>query len=133
MEFMKKAAPSWMDGCILRPCWFEPTFHKHVGKLCEGIQIHTDGPHYLPESFKPWRVQALMLKAIRCLCHDYGLWRDFPYEYENDRLAIDLINGGPRLRAWVDDKGALPCDLDKLALQDEREWEEERESAIIYR
>jgi uncharacterized protein YbbC (DUF1343 family) len=132
IAFMEKAAPHWLEGCILRPCWFEPTFHKHIGQLCQGIQIHTDGPFYRPESFRPWRVQALLFKAIRSLCPDYALWRDFPYEYENDRLAIDLINGGPRLRTWVDDPSSAPCDLDKMALADEREWEEERNGAVIY-
>jgi len=132
IKFMEKAAPHWLRGCILRPCWFEPTFHKHVGQLCQGIQIHTDGPYYRPDTFRPWRIQALLFKAIRSLCPDYPLWRDFPYEYENERLAIDLINGGPRLKAWVDDTSAAPCDLDKMALADEREWEEERNGAAIY-
>ena len=52
---------------------------------------------------------------------DYPLWRDFPYEYERDRLAIDLINGGPLLREWVDDPHADAADLDALALPDERD------------
>jgi hypothetical protein len=50
------------------------------------------------------------------------LWRDFPYEYEHDRLAIDLINGSEILREWVDDATSRPGDLDALALADEREW-----------
>lgn len=132
IKFMERAAPQWLKGCVLRPCWFEPTFHKHVGQLCQGIQIHTDGPYYRPDAFKPWRVVALLFKAIRRLCPDYALWRDFPYEYEYERLAIDLINGGPRLRVWVDDLAAAPCDLDEMALADEREWEEERNGAAIY-
>jgi uncharacterized protein YbbC (DUF1343 family) len=132
LEHMEKMAPTWMQGCKLRPCWFEPTFHKHTGKLCEGIQIHTDGPYYNPETFKPWRLQALAFKTIRALYPDYDLWRDFPYEYENSRLAIDLINGGPRLRAWVDDTNAKPEDLDALASIDEREWEDTRSEFVRY-
>jgi uncharacterized protein YbbC (DUF1343 family) len=126
LTYMEKTAPQWMKGCKLRPCWFEPTFHKHVGKLCEGIQIHTEGPYYDPAAFKPWRLQALAFKAIRSLCPDYALWRDFPYEYEKDRLAIDLINGGTRLREWVDDPRAKPEDLEAMAAAEEREWLEER-------
>jgi hypothetical protein len=53
---------------------------------------------------------------------DYPLWRDFPYEYEHDRLAIDLINGSPLLREWVDDPAATPDDLDRLASADEESW-----------
>ena len=56
--------------------------------------------------FRPWRVQALAFKAIRRLYPDYDLWRDFPYEYAFGKLAIDVINGGPGLREWVDDAAA---------------------------
>lgn len=130
---MDSLAPEWMRGCGLRECWFEPTFHKHAGKLCAGIQIHVDDPSYNHETFKPWRLIALALKALRLLRADYALWRDFPYEYELGRLAIDLINGSELLRQWVDDIGATPRDLDNLAAADEDSWREERESALLYR
>ena len=93
---MHALAPHWLAGCRLRDCWFEPTFHKHAGKLCNGVQIHTEGPAYDHDAFKPWRIQALAFKAIRRLYPDYPLWRDFAYEYEHGKLAIDVINGGPR-------------------------------------
>ncbi|MDR1840763.1 MAG: DUF1343 domain-containing protein [Holophagales bacterium] len=133
LKYMKKIAPSWLNGCKLRPCWFEPTFHKHAGKLCQGIQIHTEVPCYSAEAFKPWRLQALVFKAIRHLYPDYELWHDFPYEYESDRLAIDLINGGPRLRLWADDPRANPEDLDALASIEELEWTEERSDVLKYK
>ena len=93
---MRALAPDWLAGCRLRPCWFEPTFHKHAGKLCAGMQIHVDDPGYDHSKFRPWRLVALAFKAIRAIRPDYPLWRDFPYEYETTRLAIDLINGGRR-------------------------------------
>ncbi len=133
LKKMETLAPEWLGGCRLRECWFEPTFHKHAGKLCAGIQIHVDDPAYDHEIFKPWRLMALAFKAIRVLHPDYDLWRDFPYEYERDRLAIDLINGSELLRRWVDDPAAAPNDLDALALTDERSWIEERESVQLYR
>ena len=120
---MQALAPEWLAGCRLRPCWFEPTFHKHAGKLCAGLQIHVDDPGYNHSKFQPWRLMALAFKAIKILRPDYPLWRDFPYEYETDRLAIDLISGGPRLREWVADPASLPGDLDALARQDENEWQ----------
>lgn len=119
---MARLAPDWLAGCRLRECWFEPTFHKHVGRLCHGVQIHLDDGAYDPQRFRPWRLQALAFKALRRLTPDYPLWRDFPYEYERDRLAIDLINGSPLLREWVDDPSAMPQDLDALARADERAW-----------
>jgi len=128
---MGKLAPDWLRGCRLRPCWFEPTFHKHAGKLCAGVQIHVEDRAYEHEVFRPWRLQALAFKALRVLQPDYDLWRDFPYEYERDRLAIDLINGSSLLRNWVDDPVATPGDLDRLASIDEVSWAQERQNLLF--
>jgi uncharacterized protein YbbC (DUF1343 family) len=132
---MQQLGGAWLEdgGCRLRPCWFEPTFHKHAGKLCAGLQIHVDDTAYRPERFRPWRLMALAFKALRSLQPDYPLWRDFPYEYETDRLAIDLINGSELLRSWVDDPRALPGDLDALTRADEESWKLEREAMLLYR
>jgi uncharacterized protein YbbC (DUF1343 family) len=132
IDGMRSLAPQWLRGCALREIWFEPTFHKHVGKLCNGVQIHTEGPRYDHAAFKPWRLQALGFKAIRRLYPDYDLWRDFPYEYVLDKLAIDVINGGPGLREWVDDPAATPADLDTLTVPDETAWEAARAPYLIY-
>ncbi len=129
---MEMLAPEWLRGCRLRECWFEPTFNKHAGKLCAGIQIHVDDPAYDHDKFRPWRLMALALKALRMLRPDYDLWRSFTYEYESDRLAIDLINGGELLRKWVDAPAAVPADLEKLAAPEESAWLEEREPALLY-
>ena len=126
MAEMERLAPDWLAGCKLRDVTFQPTFHKHVGEMCRGVFIHAEGPFYDHEAFKPWRLQALAFKAIRRLYPDYDLWRDFPYEYVFDKLAIDVINGSPLLREWVDDPSAAPGDLDALTIPDERAWEEER-------
>ncbi|MBI4756460.1 MAG: DUF1343 domain-containing protein [Betaproteobacteria bacterium] len=130
---MHALAPDWLAGCRLRECWFEPTFHKHAGKLCAGVHIHVEDGAYDHPRFRPWRLMALAFKALRRLRPDYDLWRDFPYEYERGRLAIDLINGSELLRQWVDDPGAAPGDLDALAGADEASWMEERRSVMMYR
>src|SRR6266481_3585662 len=132
LEKMESVAPQWMRGCRLRDCWFAPTFHKYAGQLCAGIQIHVDDAGYDHDGFKPWRLIALALKRLRTLKPDYNLWRDFTYEYERDRLAIDLINGSDLLRRWVDDSAATPQDLDALAGADEAAWISERESVLLY-
>ncbi|HEV2083270.1 MAG TPA: DUF1343 domain-containing protein [Brevundimonas sp.] len=129
---MHALAPQWLNGCRLRDVWFQPTFHKHAGLLCNGVQIHVDDPAYDHAAFRPWRVQALAFKAIRRLRPDYDLWRDFPYEYVFDRLAIDVINGGTALRDWVDDADAQAGDLDGVATPDERAWEAERREFLLY-
>jgi uncharacterized protein YbbC (DUF1343 family) len=132
IESMQTLAPDWLAGCRLRECWFEPTFHKHAGKLCAGVHIHVEDPSYRHELFRPWRLQALAFKALRRLRTDYPLWRNFPYEYELDRLAIDVINGSPLLREWVDDAHAEPDDLERLARPDEDAWRDERAPILLY-
>lgn len=129
---MQSLAPHWLEGCRLRDCWFEPTFHKHVGRLCSGVQIHTEDASYDHHAFRPWRLQSLAFKAIRRLYPDYDLWRDFPYEYVLDKLAIDVINGSPLLREWVDDAGAEPGDLDAITVPDEQAWLEQRRPCLLY-
>jgi uncharacterized protein YbbC (DUF1343 family) len=129
---MRRFAPDWLEGCVLREIWFEPTFHKHVGTLCHGVQIHVDEPFYGHEAFKPWRLQALAFRAIRRLYPDYGLWRDFPYEYEFGKLAIDVINGGPALREWVDDPASTPDQLDAITVPDEQAWIAARKPFLLY-
>ncbi len=129
---MRTLAPQWLQGCRLRACWFEPTFHKHVVKLCAGVQIHVDDGAYDHKKFQPWRVQALAFKALRRVQPDYDLWRNFPYEYERDRLAIDLINGSELLRDWVDDSNSTPSDLDAVTTPDETAWRNERKAVLLY-
>jgi uncharacterized protein YbbC (DUF1343 family) len=134
LKTMQALAPQWLEGCRLRTCYFEPTFHKHAGKLCAGIQVHVEDPRYYEhQRFRPWRLFALAFKALRRLRPDYPLWRDFPYEYEIGRLAIDVINGGPLLREWVDDAAATAADLDALAGADEAAWQSQRAGALLYR
>ena len=129
---MAALAPQWLAGCKLRDITFQPTFHKHAGEMCRGVFIHAEGPFYEHEAFRPWRLQALAFKAIAKLYPDYELWRDFPYEYVFDKLAIDVINGSELLREWVDDAEAAPADLDAIAVPDERDWEDRRKSYLRY-
>ncbi len=132
IDGMQALAPHWLAGCRLRDCWFEPTFHKHAGKLCNGVQIHVEDGSYGHHAFRPWRLQALAFKAVRRVRPDYPLWRDFSYEYEHERLAIDLINGSPLLREWVDDPATVPRDLDALADADEAAWTAARAKFLLY-
>lgn len=129
---MQEIAPQWLAGCAVRECWFEPTFHKHAKSLCNALMIHAEGRFYDHFAFRPWRLQALAFKAIRAVHPDYPIWRDFPYEYEFDRLAIDVINGGPGLREWVDDGAAVAADLDALAAADEAAWQAQTADLRLY-
>lgn len=140
LKAMRQLAPEWLEGCLLRPCYFEPTFHKHQKQLNSGFQIHVDsepgaggsGGGYDHARFKPYRLIALWFRAIRAVHPDYPIWRDFAYEYETTRMAIDLINGSPRLREWVDDLKASPADFEALCRPEEKAWEGLRRDCLLY-
>jgi uncharacterized protein YbbC (DUF1343 family) len=125
-------ASQWLAGGTLRELNFEPTFHKYVGELCAGVQLHCDHAGYGHERFRPWRAVAALLKALRGMDPERTLWRDFAYEYEHNRLAFDLINGGPRLRKWIEDPAAQPADLDAITLPEEQAWREQRRDFLLY-
>lgn len=129
---MQKKAPQWLKGCTLREIWFEPTFHKHQAMLCNGIHIHAEGPAYDHKEFRPWRLQALALKCIKKVHFGYEMWRDFPYEYEEERLAFDVINGGPALREWIDNPSAIANDLESITAPDERVWGQTLGDYLLY-
>ena len=133
LKVMSKIAPQWMKGTKIRSCYFEPTFHKHKGLLNSGLQFHVDDQDYDHTEFKPYRLMALFFKGVRTVHPEYPIWRDFPYEYESNRLAIDLINGGPGLREWVDQAASTAADFELLTQPDEEAWEESRREFLLYR
>jgi hypothetical protein len=75
---------------------------------------------------------ALLLKALRLEYPDYPIWREFAYEYETERLAIDLLAGGSGLREWVDDPAATPGDLERWLVADEALWLESSRDLQLY-
>ena len=133
LALMKKKAPQWLKGVLIRECFFEPTFHKHEKRLCHGLQFHTDFPQYKPSDFKPYRSVALVLKCLRELHAEYPIYRDFPYEYTTGKLAFDVINGGPELREWIDDSEGKVGDLEKRLKADERAWSKTRQAFLLYK
>ncbi len=133
LERMNKTAPAWLKGCVLRECYFEPTFYKHQGKACHGVHVHTDNKNYNAKKFKPYRLFALLFKSILIEYPKYDLFRNFAYEYVFDRLAFDVINGGPRLREWIQNKNSTAKDLEKRLQQDEKSWAKECKQFYLYK
>jgi len=129
---LNRSFPEATAGVIVRPNYFSPTFHKHSGKLCTGLQIHTDYSEYLHYIFKPYRLLAGFLKVLRTLIPDYEIWRHHEYEYELGRPPIDVINGGPWLRLWVDDDNQGFGDLERELAKTSSEWENRRTPHLIY-
>jgi uncharacterized protein YbbC (DUF1343 family) len=130
---MEKMKPEWLMGAKYRLCHFLPMFQKHEGKICSGIHIHTDHGSYQHTKFRPYRWMALFFKALRKIDPDFEIWRDFHYEYEKNRLAIDLINGSPILREWVEDSSSRVGDFDKILMADEKKWIQTRKPFLLYR
>lgn len=124
--------PDWIDGIFLRPCYFEPTFHKHVGQLCEGLQVHTDFSGYRHDRFRPFRLIAGLIKSWRQLNPDAALWRHHDYEYEPDRVPIDVINGGTALREWIDDPAASFDAMEQRLVLELEAWLRERQPFLRY-
>ncbi|MDA0979352.1 MAG: DUF1343 domain-containing protein, partial [Proteobacteria bacterium] len=121
----------WLDNVFIRPCYFETTFHKHQGQMSAGLQFHTGYPGYHHDGFKPYRLVAGLLKSLRLLLPEYELWRYHEYEYELDRVPIDVINGGPALRDWVDGNEGFEAMSARLEEAEQR-WREARQASLIY-
>ena len=133
LRHMLGTAPDFCRGCRLRPCFFQPFFDKHIGKLCAGVQIHAEFQGYEPAAFRPYRLISALFKSMRVVHPEMELWRDFRYEYEPDqRHPVDVINGGPSLRAWVDDPNATMGDWDSALQKDEKSWATQRAPYLLY-
>ena len=97
-RFAQAVAPEHLHGVRLRPCWFEPTFQKHEGVLCGGVQLHvTDRA-----AFRPVTTAVALLKAAKEQAPDAFNWRPPPYEYEEVLMPIDILWGHDGLRKGLD-------------------------------
>jgi uncharacterized protein YbbC (DUF1343 family) len=87
-----------LPGVFFRPVAFEPTFHKHAGTRCGGVQLHVLDR----ETFRPVEAGVTLIEAFRAADPAQFRWKDPPYEYEFEKLPIDCLAGSPRLRAHID-------------------------------
>jgi len=103
-----KMSDQALPGVVLRPLHFEPTFQKHAGRLCGGVQVHVTDRNV----FRPVLTYLALLTEIRRLWPDHFAWKMPPYEYELEKMPIDILAGGPELRAAVEagDDPRVMCD-----------------------
>ena len=123
----RSLAKAGVRGFILRPMWFIPTFDKHQGRPCGGYQVHVSDRN----EFRSWRFFQIVL---RDLFHDLGgkgFWRDPPYEYEFEKLPVDILNGSDLPRKWVEKKGS-PGELAKIEERGMKIFLDRRSSILIY-
>lgn len=91
-------APEDLAGAHVRPCWFEPTFQKHMGTLCGGVQVHVTDRG----AFRSVRTAVALFRACRDVAPDDFNWRPPPYEYEERLMPIDILWGSSGLREGID-------------------------------
>jgi uncharacterized protein YbbC (DUF1343 family) len=87
-----------LPGCRFRPLSFEPTFHKFAGEVCGGVQVHVTDP----DVFESVPTYTAAIAAIRNLWPNDFAWKQPPYEYETEKLPIDILAGGETWRAEVE-------------------------------
>ena len=80
-----------LPGVYFRENYFQPTFHKFAGQLCNGAQLHVTDR----ESFRPFMTGVEIIKCIRKIYGEQFQWKQPPYEYEWKRLPIEILIGGP--------------------------------------
>jgi len=116
-----------LDGAALRPLSFTPSFHKHTGQRCGGVQVHvTDAAR-----FSSYAAYLRLIAGARALAGPAMEWRNEAYEFVRDRPAIDLLTGGPEYRGLVD----AGADLDGYLAEDARgaaEFAQLRRPFLLY-
>jgi uncharacterized protein YbbC (DUF1343 family) len=97
-ELAARMNAAGLEGVHFRPAIFEPTFQKHARATCGGCQIHVTDRH----SFAPVATGVALLRACFGLAPERFKWRDPPYEYEHDKMPIDILAGSSTLRAQIE-------------------------------
>lgn len=117
-----------LKGVLFRPIYFQPTYQKWSGEVCGGVQLHVTDP----VQFRPWKVGLYLLQAMAKQGGGKFEWKKPPYEYEFERMPIDLIAGTDKLRLLIQRGGALK-ELEQRAEKDIREFEKLRKNFLLYK
>lgn len=132
LKEMETLAPQWLKGCVIRPAFYEPTFHKFKGELVSAMQVHVDGPFFNPALFRPYRLVTLFFKCAQRVHPEFTMWKNPPYEYEEKHMPVDILSGHSMLREWVANKSPEIKEWDESLKKDEAAWEEERREYLLY-
>ena len=116
-----------LPGVRFRPVFFTPTFQKHAGRLCLGVFVHPVDR----KAFNPVRTGLALLRGIVALYPGRFEWKQPPYEYERQRLPIDIIAGGPWVREWAEGRHPWSAYDDRERL-DVAAFERERRGYLLY-
>ncbi|PIE72589.1 MAG: hypothetical protein CSA20_07030 [Deltaproteobacteria bacterium] len=116
-----------LPGCIFRPVAFEPVSGKYAGNVCRGFQLHVTDPGH----FRPYRTSLALLQVLLRLYPETCAYRKPPYEYEYERLPIDLIIGDRNIRQQVE-QGASVAELEAKWQPELLEFEQKRRAVFLY-
>lgn len=116
-----------LPGCCLRPLRFEPTSGKWMGQACNGFQIHVVDV----ETFRPYRTSLALLQAVRSLYPDQFAYKQPPYEYEFERLPMDLIIGDRAIREALEN-GVPLMELERGWQAELDDYLKRRRAVLLY-
>jgi uncharacterized protein YbbC (DUF1343 family) len=116
-----------LPGCLLRPLIFEPTSNKWAGQACKGFQIHITAP----AAFRPYRTSLALLQAVMLLYPDAFAYKKPPYEYEYERLPMDMILGDKQVRQALE-QGESILDMENSWQNDMQAFEKLRQGVFLY-
>jgi uncharacterized protein YbbC (DUF1343 family) len=124
---LDQESPGWHDGAHVRSTGFLPTFQKHAGKVCLGVFVHP----FDRDAFRPVRTGLSLLRGIVTLHRGDFRWKQPPYEYEREKLPIDVIAGGPFVREWAEGRHPWSA-LQERDRVDADAFRREREEFLLY-
>ena len=124
---MKRLSATELPGCMLRPLVFQPTSGKWAEQACVGFQLHV----FDPAQFRPYRTGIALLQAVMLCYEEEFSYKEPPYEYEYERLPMDLILGDRRLRKGLE-RGDAIHDLEKEWQPELNVFKEQREKYLLY-
>ncbi len=116
-----------LPGVRFRAVRFRPTFQKFKGVICGGCQIHVVDRAV----FKPFLSGVAIIRAIRTMYPDQFRWRLPPYEYEYEKLPIDILAGCSRLRRMIDE-GVELSEIEAYWKPDEESFADQRKPYLLY-
>jgi uncharacterized protein YbbC (DUF1343 family) len=116
-----------LPGVVFRPAHFQPTFQKWAGQMCGGVQAHVIDR----DAFEPYLTGIAAVSAIRELYPDNFAWRDPPYEYETEKLPIQILCGGKEIPLLIE-SGAASGEIRRAWQSDVTEFMKTRAPYLLY-
>jgi len=116
-----------LPGVFFRPAYFQPTFQKWADVLCGGIQVHVTDRN----RFEPYLVGITVISMIKSLCPESFQWRQPPYEYESEKMPLEILCGSRRIREMIE-QAADPEAIRRSWQEDVARFMEQRRPYLLY-